>query len=93
MVQTALKTRNGLGDSYEIILPHFDVSFSSIAWSYEDYAFGSLLEIVFTEEDASVASRVARICESTAPVHPKSAAVVIVENSTSRILINKGFQA
>lgn len=40
--------------------------------------FGSLLEIVLTDENASLATSVARIWEPTAPVQPNIAAVVIV---------------
>ena len=60
--------------------PHFEISLSSRAWSLGDWRFGSLLEIVVTDEKASVARSVARIWEPTAPVQPKTAAVVIVED-------------
>lgn len=81
---TALKTVDELGDSEEIIPPHLELSRSSMAWSLGDWAVGSRLEIVFTDENASRVRRVARIWEPTAPVQPNTAAVVMTESGFCR---------
>ncbi len=80
VVPTALKTTDGLGDREDIMPPHFETSPSSRAWSLGDWAFGSLLETVLTDENASMARSVARIWEPTAPVQPNTAAVVMVKD-------------
>lgn len=72
---TALKTAVGFGDRVEIMSAHLKMSGSCRDWSLGDWLFGSLLEIVFTDENVPVDRRVARIWEPTAPVQPNTAAV------------------
>lgn len=58
--------------------PHFEMSASSRVCSLGDCALGILLEMVFTDANASVARSVDRIWEPTAPVEPNRTAVVMV---------------
>lgn len=62
----------------EIMPPHLEMSASSSACNLEDPALGKLLEMVFTDANASEARSVDRIWEPTAPVQPNRTAVDMV---------------
>lgn len=78
VVPTALKTAAGFGSRVEIMPPHFEVSASWVAWSFVDWGLGRRREIVLMEVNVSVLRRVVRMWLPTAPVQPKTAAVVML---------------
>jgi hypothetical protein len=81
-VPRALKTTDGVGVREERMAGHLDVLLSWIDWSLGDREDGRRREMVLMVGNASVARRVARIWEPTAPVQPKTAAVDIMANKT-----------
>ena len=77
MVPTALKMTLGLGVRVGIRGPHLEVSGSRMAESLGDEALGRRREMVVTEVKVSLARRVLRMWLPTAPVLPKTTAVVM----------------
>lgn len=78
VVPTALNTISGLGWSVEILEPQVDESASWRASSLGEVSWGSRREMVLMELKVSLARSVLRMTPPTAPVLPKSAAVVIM---------------
>ena len=78
MVPTALKMTEGMGVRVGIRGPHLEVSVSRMAESLGEEDWGRRREMVVTEVKVSLARRVLRMWLPTAPVLPKTAAVVMI---------------